>query len=82
MKVRKVEDRIIERIFPSLEEKLEKRLAKKLGIAIKEEYPSEIQFKPKFIREVKAAQKRVKQGKGKVYTYEKFKNKFLTKVKR
>jgi hypothetical protein len=32
----------------------------------------------KFIREVKVAQKRLKQGKGRIYTYDEFKKKFLS----
>jgi hypothetical protein len=64
MKIEKLEELIIERILPKLEKRLEKRLTEKL-LATIERYSPESKFKPKFIREVKAAQKRIEQGKGK-----------------
>jgi ribosomal protein L13 len=78
MKAQDIKERIINKILPRLEKKLERRLVKRLAIVTKEEYPSESQFKKKFVKEVKAAQKRIKEGKGKTYTYEEFK-KILTK---
>jgi hypothetical protein len=47
-----------------LEKRLEKRLTEKLFATI-ERYSPESEFKPKFIREVKAAQKRIEQGRRK-----------------
>lgn len=42
-------------------------------------YPSETRFKKSFIKEVKKAEKRIKSGKGKTYTYDEFKKKFLSR---
>jgi lipoate-protein ligase A len=77
MKTREIEERIINKLLPKLEKKLEKRLE----MIRKEEYPPEAMFKKKFIREVKAAQKRIRAGKGKIYTYSEFKKKFIPKAK-
>ncbi len=83
MRIKDVEARMIERIIPRIEQKLIPRLTKKIMNEIgKEKYPPESQFKKSFIREVKAAQKRVRGGGGRTYTYEKFKKKFSSKVKK
>lgn len=80
MKIEKLEELIIERILPKLEKKLEKRLAKKLLVTI-ERYPPESEFKPKFIREVKSAQKRIEQGRGKKFKNIKEFKKFLNSLR-
>jgi len=82
MRGRTIEDKLVQRILPKLEKKLGSKLEKRLIRVIEGEYPSESQFKPKFIREVRAAQKRTRDGKGRTYTYEEFKRKFLPKAKR
>jgi hypothetical protein len=46
-----------------------------------ERYPPESKFKPKFIREVKAAQKRIKQGRGKKFKNIKEFKKFLASLR-
>ena len=78
MKTREIEERIISKILPRIERKLVPKLTKTIIEEInKEEYPPQNQFKKKFIAEIKAAQKRLRGGKGKTYTYEEFKKKFL-----
>jgi hypothetical protein len=55
-------------------------LAKKLLVTI-ERYPPESEFKPKFIREVKSAQKRIEQGIGKKFKNIKEFKKFLNSLR-
>ena len=82
MKIRELEEKIINRILPRIERRLVPKLTKRIVDKIqKEEYPPESQFKRSFIRDVKAAQKRIREGKGKTYTYNEFRRKFL-KAKR
>lgn len=55
-------------------------IEKRIVEVIREEiYPPESVFKKKFIKSVKEAEKRIKQGKGKTYSYKEFKKKFLGK---
>jgi hypothetical protein len=78
MRTKELEEKLIRRIIPRIEQRLIPRLTKKIVNEItKEEYPPESQFKKKFIREVKAAQRRVREGKGKTCTCLEFKRKFL-----
>jgi len=82
MKAREIEEKIINKILPRIERKLVPKITKRIVDEInKEEYPPEMQFKKSFIRKVKAAQKRIREGKGRTYTYDEFKRKFL-KAKR
>lgn len=68
-----------ERLIKHLEPKIRKIIHETLKDALPNElyYPPESKFKKSFIKRVLAAEKRIKEGKGKTYTYEEFKRKFL-----
>lgn len=55
------------------------RELKKLDRTREESYPPESMLRKEFIRSVKEAEEMVKKGKGKTYTYNEFKKKFLGK---
>jgi hypothetical protein len=70
MKPKELEEKIIRKVLPEIEEKVAYRIGKKIIQIIQEEiYPPESAFRKEFIKSVKEAEKRIKHGKSK-----KFKN--------
>ncbi len=74
------EEQLIQKIIPKLEKKLMPKITQKVMDMVHEEfYPPESMFKKSFVKSVDAASKRLRQGKGKIYSYREFKSKFLGK---
>ncbi len=68
-----------ERLLRHLEPKIRRIVHETLKEALPNEiyYPPEYKLKKSFVKRVLEAQRRVKEGNGKTYTYEEFKRKFL-----
>lgn len=74
------EEQLIQKIIPKIEKKLTSKITQKVMDMVYEEfYPPESMLKKSFVKSVDAASKRLGQGKGKLYSYREFKNKFLGK---
>ena len=80
--MKELEERLIKRITPRIEAKVTNKIARQVIDVIKEEeYPPQSQFKKKFLREVKSAQKRIKEGKGRKFKDINELKKFLTSLR-
>lgn len=75
------EKKLLKHITPKIEEKIEERLKYRIVQSIidaleEQFYPPEGMIREEFIKEVEEAEKEIKKGKCKVYSYEEFKKKF------
>ena len=70
-----VEERLIKHLTPKIERIVYKTLREVLPNEFY--YPPESAIKRSFIKRVLAAERRIKEGKGKTYSYDQFKRKFL-----
>ncbi len=68
-----------QRLLRHLEPKIRRIVHETLKEALPNEmyYPPESMLKKSFVKRVLEAEKRVEEGKGKTYTYQEFKRKFL-----
>jgi hypothetical protein len=74
------EEKLINRLLPVLEKRLSNKITNRVMTMVQEEiYPPETSLKKSFVKDVLEAEKRIKEGKGKTYTYREFKEKFLSK---
>jgi len=69
------EENLIKHLMPKIERLVHKTLKDALPNELY--YPPESTIRKSFIKRVLEAEKRIKEGKGKTYTYEEFKRKFL-----
>ena len=72
------EEQLVERLVPRIEEKIRYRVVRSIINALEEQfYPPEEMFREEFVKSVEEAEKEIKEGKSKRYSYDEFKNKFL-----
>ncbi len=81
MELNEEERRLIERLTPVLEDSLRYKIVRSIIDALEEKsYPPEEMLQEDFIREVEEAEKDIKNGKGKRYSYDEFKKQFSAKA--
>jgi hypothetical protein len=74
MELNEEERRLIERLVPVLEDSLRYKIMRSIIDALEEKsYPPEEMLREDFIKEVEEAEKDIKRGKGKRYSYDEFK---------
>ncbi|MGB3458304.1 MAG: hypothetical protein WBB08_03200 [Halobacteriota archaeon] len=72
------EEQLVERLVPRIEEKIRYIVVRSIINALEEQfYPPEEMFREEFVKSVEAAEKEIKEGKSKRYSYDEFKNEFL-----
>lgn len=75
------EEELVKHITPKIEERVRFEVIQSIINALEEQcYPPEEMIREEFIKEVKEAEKRVKLGESKTYSYEEFKRRFLANV--
>ena len=81
MELNEEERRLVERIAPVLEDRLRYKIVRSIIDALLEKsFPPEEMLHEDLIKEVEEAEKDIKSGKGKRYTYGEFKRQFSTKA--
>ena len=81
MELNEEERRLIERLAPVLEDSLRYKIVRSIIDALLEKsYPPEEMLHEDLIKEVEEAEKDIKSGKGKRYTYDEFKRQFSAKA--
>ncbi len=81
MELNEEERRLIERIAPVLEDSLRYKIVRSIIDALLEKsYPPEEMLHEDLIKDVEEAEKDIKSGKGKRYTYDEFKRQFSAKA--
>lgn len=77
MELNEEERRLVERLAPVLEDSLRYKIVRSIIDALEENsYPPEEMLQEDLIKEVQEAEKDIKSGKGKRYTYDEFKRQF------
>ncbi|MBA7512274.1 hypothetical protein ES705_04278 [subsurface metagenome] len=72
------EGELVERLAPLIEERIRYKIVRSIIDALEEQfYPPEETFREEFVKRVEEAEKRVKEGKSKRYSYDDFKKEFL-----
>jgi lipoate-protein ligase A len=72
------EEQLVERLVPRIEEKIRYRVVRSIINALEEQfYPPEEMFREEFVKSVEEAEKAIKEGKSKRYSYDEFKKEFL-----
>ena len=76
------EEQLVERLAPRIEERIRYRVVRSIIDALEEQfYPPEEMFRDEFVKSVKEAEKRVKEGKAKSFKDADGLNAFLESLK-
>jgi len=72
------EEELVGRLAPKIEERIRYKIVRSIVDALEEQcYPPEEMFREEFIKRVEEAERDVKEGKSKRYSYDEFKKEFL-----
>ncbi len=71
-------EQLVEQLAPRIEERIRYKIVRSIIDALEEQfYPPEEMFREEFVKSVEEAEKEIKEGKSKRYSYEEFKKEFL-----
>ena len=73
------DEQLVERLVPIIEERIKYRVVKSIINALEGQfYPPEEMIKEKFIKNIKAVEQEIKEGKSKRYSYDEFKKRVFS----
>ena len=72
-------EQLVERLVPIIEERIKYRVVKSIINALEGQfYPPEEMIKEEFIKNIKAVEQEIKEGKSKRYSYDEFKKRVFS----
>ncbi|NKQ39872.1 MAG: hypothetical protein HF967_10535 [Methanosarcinales archaeon] len=73
------DEQLVERLVPIIEERIKYRVVKSIINALEGQfYPPEEMIKEEFIKNIKAVEQEIKEGKSKRYSYDEFKKRVFS----